>query len=588
MKDSKNNIVILNFDAHKTPTFKEVKSKEWVIYSTDKKYYNRYPDFLVSLYNESPTHNAIINGKVKYVVGQGWLINDKNLSTQQRVDVHSWVNNVGEDSLFDLTNKVAKDRELFGGFCIRPVWSKDKSTLYLYHIDFSKIRVSADGEQYFYTSDWSKRNPQDNDDFQVFTPFNPNKKEKNTLIYYKDYRPNIKHYPLPSYQAGINYISADIDISKFVASNTSNGFNGGTLINLYNGEPVEEEKKKIERKFKEKFTGAENAGALVISFNSRDTKGAEILPLNDNGQDDRFVSLNQQVREAIFTSHGATNPVLFGVKASNGMGNNADEIRTASEYLQNAYITPQQRVFIDLFNEITALNGWGKPLEIQKLEVIKAQLSENTLLQILDVNEMRELAGFPPLKTDNKSDFARQEGFYNAMRATGYTDDELEEVVSERFLKYNPFDFVLTDIDNQILGLIIGKPNVTVADLQELTGYHQDEIQATLDKLIGEGMISDNNGTFTPTKQDNNLITVYKYALRQDAPPLKTESRQFCQTLIGIGRNYTREQIKMLSNEFGTDVWQNRGGWYHNPNTGKNTPFCRHIWKARTVKLKNK
>ncbi len=583
MKD--NRLTILKFDAVKPPIFKEVKGKDYVLYGTDKKFYNRYPDFLISLYNESSIHNAIINGKVKYIAGQGWVV-DKKVTLSESTEINSWINEVGNESLFSFTEKIAKDRELFGGFCFQPIWNKNER-VGLYHIDFSKVRVSADGESFFYTSNWKVAKPQLNKDYKVFSKFDFNKKGKDTLVYFKDYRPDLQDYPLPNYQAGINYISADIDISKFVASNTANGFSAGTIVNLYNGEPEDLSKKKIEKQFKDKFTGSENAGGIVISFNDKDTKGAEIIPISDNGQDNRFINLNEQVKASIFTCHEATNPVLFGVKGENGLSNNADEIRTASEYLQNMYVTPKQRVFIDLINEFAVLNGWSKCLTIRNLTTVKAQLSEQTLLQILDTNELRAIAGYEPIKQDSKQDFSKHESFYNDLRKTGYSDEELE-VVEENFIEYNPFTFALTVIDKDILGLIVGNPKVTLTELISLSGYKSKELIKILNTLESEGLITQSNGSYTPTSTEkkSELITVYKYSLRPDAPALKTESRQFCQTLMGINRSYTREQISLLSNKFGTDVWSNRGGWYNNPITHKKQPFCRHIWKSRTVKLK--
>ncbi len=55
---------------------------------------------------------------------------------------------------------------------------------------------------------------------------------------------------------------------------------------------------------------------------------------------------------------------------------------------------------------------------------------------------------------------------------------------------------------------------------------------------------------------------------------------------MAIPRNYTREDINRMRNEFGTDVWKNRGGFLTNHVTGVKTAYCRHIWEARTVRVK--
>ena len=586
---SQNNVVILNFEAHKPPTFKEKKGVDYIQYGIDRPWANRYPDFLIDLYNRSAIHRAIVNGKSKYIAGEGWKVT-KELPLSMLTEVNGFINNAGNDSLFELTSKIAKDRELFGGFALQTVWDRKKEKVSIYHIDFSKLRVSEDSETYYYTSDWSVRKPEDNEDYKEFTNFDANKKGDNQIIYYKDYAPNLQEYPLPPYLGGINYISADIDISTFVASNTSNGFNGGTLVNLYNGEPEVDKKRDIQKQFKDKFQGSENAGAVVISFNDPEEKGAEILPLSDNGQDERFINLNEQVRSSIFTAHEATNPVLFGVKSEGGMANNADEIRTASEYLQNTYVSPRQKSIIDVINEICLVNGWEKCLDIQDLEPIKEQISLSTILSDLTVNERRALAGYEPIEEEEstfKHSFAEtNESFFNSLQV-GYLDEDLE-VVSKEFVNYNPFKFA--SVSTNLYNLLIANPDISIKSLARALAIEQTEVDEVLKMLSKEGKINYSNGNIKiPTEEKRSqLITVYKYQERNDVPSAKSGSRDFCRTLMAINRSYTRAQINTITNEFGTSVWNNRGGWYNNPDTGVTTPYCRHIWEARTVKLKNK
>ena len=63
--------------------------------------------------------------------------------------------------------------------------------------------------------------------------------------------------------------------------------------------------------------------------------------------------------------------------------------------------------------------------------------------------------------------------------------------------------------------------------------------------------------------------------------------REFCADLLEITKtkHYTFEKIDSLNNEFGMNAWSYRGGFYTNGNTGETTPYCRHIWSAKTVKV---
>ena len=51
MENNIYDVINLKLQAHKTPVFKEEKSKEWIIYGADKEggYYNNYPGYLLYL-----------------------------------------------------------------------------------------------------------------------------------------------------------------------------------------------------------------------------------------------------------------------------------------------------------------------------------------------------------------------------------------------------------------------------------------------------------------------------------------------------------------------------------------------------------
>jgi hypothetical protein len=60
-------------------------------------------------------------------------------------------------------------------------------------------------------------------------------------------------------------------------------------------------------------------------------------------------------------------------------------------------------------------------------------------------------------------------------------------------------------------------------------------------------------------------------------------TREFCSRLLDLNRLYTREEIERISQRVDRDVWKYRGGWYTNPDTGRSTPWCRHLWNQQLV-----
>ena len=204
---------------------------------------------------------------------------------------------------------------------------------------------------------------------------------------------------MPEYIGAIPYIAADYEVSNFTYNNTKNGFYGAYMVNFYGGSPSEDQKDQIEERFKRTFHGTDNGGESMLSFNEDKDSGIEVTPLQANGQDDRFLNLNEQIRDEIYTGHNF-NPTLIGLKNANGFNNNADELRVASEMLQTTYVTKQQRVFEDFFNALAKINDIKGEFFIQRLETVTEVISEATMAQVLTTNELRERLGLEPLSAE--------------------------------------------------------------------------------------------------------------------------------------------------------------------------------------------
>lgn len=84
-----------------------------------------------------------------------------------------------------------------------------------------------------------------------------------------------------------------------------------------------------------------------------------------------------------------------------------------------------------------------------------------------------------------------------------------------------------------------------------------------------------------PTLGDKYEIR-FRYDLREgiSGPKILPDgrTRDFCEIILDANRFYTRNDINTLSNGFGLPVFEYAGGYYHNPETGQTTPYCRHNW----------
>jgi len=380
---------------HKVPVMLENRSGKYITYG----FANEYPYYLLDNYRRSSKHNAIVNGKVNYIMGGGWQAGD-NLTVEQEARFIKFFDGMSStEDLNDITEKLVLDLELFNGFAVAVTWSKLGTIAKMEHVPFEKIRVDKE-EKMFQVADWY------NDDMMQLFPkvgdiekipaFDPENRLGKQLFYYRVYAAGVKHYPLPEYIGGNAWIEADVQVANFHNNNLRNNFWGGYLINFNNGIPTPEEQGDIERQIKRKFSGTDNAGRFVVTFNDDAAKAPTLEPLTPSDMDKQFEILNKAIQQEIFIAHRVTNPMLFGVKTEGQLGGR-NELVEAYELFKATYVNDRVRKVERMINYLGSFNG-VEGMELIPVEPITERLSEQALLQIMTQDELREKAGLQPLE----------------------------------------------------------------------------------------------------------------------------------------------------------------------------------------------
>ncbi len=380
---------------HKFPVMLENKAGKYITYGA----FNEYPYYLLDNYRRSSKHNAIVNGKVNYIVGGGWQPGEK-MTVEQQARYAKFFDGLSEhDDLNDITEKLVLDLEIFNGFAVAVTWNKMGTIAKMEHIPFEKIRVDKD-ERMFQVADWY------NDDMVQLYPkigdvekipaFDADNRIGKQLFYYRVYAAGVKSYPLPEYMGGLAWIEADVQVANFHNNNLRNNFWGGYLINFNNGIPTPEEQGDIERQIKRKFSGTDNAGRFVVTFNDDVSKAPTLEPLTPSDMDKQFEILNKAIQSEIFISHRVVNPMLFGVKTEGQLGGR-QELVEAYELFKATYVNDRVRKVERMINYLGSFNG-VEGMELIPVEPITERLSEQALLQIMTPEELREKAGLPALE----------------------------------------------------------------------------------------------------------------------------------------------------------------------------------------------
>ncbi len=330
--------MFLGFADNKVPEYKEVNSKDWILFGSD----NKFPEHLLYLYNKSSNHNAIVNGKVVYIFGKGY----ENGGNK--------VNSAGE-SFNKVIKKFVQDIELFGGGRLEILWKMDGSCE-LRHIPFQYLRRSKEDNGYWYCKTWGRYSSTGKDK-PVFIPdFDVDNKKGVQVFAYNEYRPGAEIYPLPNYFGALNDIETDVEISKYNLSVIKNGMFASKMIVFNNGEPTKEIKAQIERDFKNKFAGSENSGNFMLVFNQDPAKAPTVQDLSTTDLDKLFDQLNKTTQAEIFSGHLVTSPMLFGIMEPGKLGGR-NELQDAYEIFKNTYINDKQQALNEVAETIMPLVG---------------------------------------------------------------------------------------------------------------------------------------------------------------------------------------------------------------------------------------
>ena len=597
------NVLYIKFENHKVPEFKEVKNKEYIYFGED----NNYPDYLIELYLRCAKHNAIINGKTNYIYGGGLVTDDKTSTVNQKAITQKFIS-----KLKPFINDMIKDFELFNSIAIEIIYDKLGNEIADFaYMPISKIRTNADESVYFYSNDWKQsKQTEEKTGFKELEPFDyENKVKGSQLFVFKLKSPkngvDKNVYGIPNYIGATSAIETDIEISNFHLNNIKSGFSMGQIISFNNGvPPTEEAKKQIERQIKQKATGTDKAGGLVITFNASQDNAPTIQSFSPNDLDKQFIEIGKRVDQEIFTSHNIVSPVLFGVATEGALGQR-NEMLDAYELFQSTYISIRQGILEDIINQFSSFFGIANYIYFKKSTPIKSLLPDSIIQKVYDaypVEQIIDMMGLPQIDNSYKVVLSAEkkkcehQWFDNiGIKASDCTilyerdyEGQSDEDCIETFKKEKFAEELLTN-EKAIIDLL-SKDVLTPSDsIAKVLKISTAEVNDIITSLVERGYLSSGS---EPTKKGekasedsktDNIEVKYRYGWRAGFNATdKKNSREFCVDMLNKDKLYSRSDIETLNNEQGLDVWESRGGWW---NKGEvSVPYCRHIWKQVVIK----
>ena len=358
------------------PKFTEVFQRvPWVYYGDN----NLMPQYLITRFNNSAIHKAIVTSKVNQIMGDGVVSINNPMASVNLVNK--------KENVSEVMKKCALDLVLFGGYSLNVIWSRDRETIAeIYHIDFSRVRcgkINPDTdeiEKYYYSADWTniKKYP-----VEEFDSFNQEDGEPSQILYYKQYQPSNSYYPNPDYSGALAAIEIDVNIKEFHSNNLKNGMLPSLWIDFVNGIPDEENQRLMTRALEEQYSSVNNAGRPIISFNESPELSPRITQIAPSSNDGYYQAIYDDIIRTILSGHRISSGELFGISTSGKLGTR-NEIVDHSEYIRKMVIMPYQNELLPTFNKLVSLKSQKpttfeiKPLSIYEVgDVVEQPVVEN-------------------------------------------------------------------------------------------------------------------------------------------------------------------------------------------------------------------
>ena len=528
------NLHIVNLASYNRPKISEDKNRDWVEYGDDNDYYS----YLIELYTNSTTNHSIINGVSNMIYGKGL----DALDSSKKPNEYAAMRSIFSDSCL---RKVVLDLKLLGEGSFQVLYQKGevKKAEHFPRQTLRAEKMNDEGqiEAYYYHPNWSKVKRSDKP--QRIAAFGFGNGNEPEIKIVKKYVSGYDYYCPPDYQGGLAYAELESEVADYLINDVQNGFSGTKVVNFNNGVPDAEKQLQIKSDVMRKLTGSRGEKVVIAFNNNAESKTTvDDIPLNDAPQ--HYEYLSNECSAKLIVAHRVTSPLLLGIRTeNNGLGSNADEIKTAALLFDNITIKPYQDLLTDCIDDILAVNGISLKLYFKTLQPLAFIETDNAI-----TDEAREE------ETGVKNEFSLSKEF---------DDDKMFDLLDEFGEE--------EDLDNWEL-----------VDEREVD-YDQEE---ALDKMIGLA----STGTARPnanSEQDGEADNM-KFKVRYQYAPLRTQanSREFCKKMVNAKKIYRKEDITQMSTRVVNAGWGLNGANTYDIWLYKGGGACHHFWMRKTYMAK--
>ena len=547
--------------AYTAPEVVELKNKDWVQYGVDNDYFN----YIIDVNNNSTTCRAITIGISNMIYGKGLAAHDADKRPEQYAQMMS---------LFKKSDlrKFINDYKVLGMAAFQLVY-QDGRVKEVHHFPMETLRAEkcndeGEIEGWYYSNNWGNLKPTEKP--ERIPAFGFGKANGVEMYVLKPYEAGKYYYSSPDWSSAMPYAVLEDEIGDYLINDCINGFSGTKVVNFNNGVPDQEKMQSIKSDVLNKLTGSRGEKVIVAFNNNSESKTTiDDIPLNDAPA--HYQYLADECFRKLIVGHRVTSPMLLGIREGNdGLGNNAEEIKNATQLFDNIVIQCFQDQVIECIDAILSVNDIAldlyfktlKPLDFSDIDIVNEEIIE-------------EETGYELSKTCCSSDSEEELTEEESENILGHLAESGEQM-SEEYVFVDEIDEE-EDIDNEDwANYLIKEKKSTLSKVKGLLGL-KDEIDS---KKKGS--------SFSYLDSKNGLYKIrYTYAI--GSSKASSSQRDFCRNMMNManaGTVWTIEDIDRASRE-GVNRELGHKGRSYDLFKFKGGIYCRHKWKKVLYRLES-
>ncbi len=366
---------VTNLAAYTSPEVVELKNKDWVQYGVDNNYFN----YIIDVNNNSTTCRAITIGISNMIYGKGLAAHDADKRPEQYAQMMS---------LFKKSDlrKFINDYKVLGMAAFQLVY-QDGKVKQVHHFPMETLRAEkcndeGEIEGWYYSNNWGNLKPTEKP--ERIPAFGFGKANGVEMYVLKPYEAGKYYYSSPDWSSAMPYAVLEDEIGDYLINDCINGFSGTKVVNFNNGVPDPEKMQSIKSDVLGKLTGSRGEKVIVAFNNNSESKTTiDDIPLNDAPQ--HYQYLADECFRKLIVGHRVTSPMLLGIREGNdGLGNNAEEIKNATQLFDNIVIQCFQDQVIECIDAILSVNSIAldlyfktlKPLDFSDIDIVNKEIIE--------------------------------------------------------------------------------------------------------------------------------------------------------------------------------------------------------------------